>query len=200
MKNFIQATFVIFALATFTDQISAQAEPFLEEDGSDDTSTDVNKRVWGKLRQGNGLQMLRLGKRTSGHPMLRLSRSSSDSDILKSLSPSDLQELLALLVDEPRDDMRRQPPLPRYGRDSSSVRRSDNSAGDNRLFRFLASLGGKSSSRPAPRGGRYRRSVVDEKASYGDFLTPNGYSPSTKAIPLPRYGRQNFEQADAVNA
>lgn len=51
--------------------------------------------------------------------MLRKGRSLDDQDTNR-LSTSDIQAAIDSIFDKTRDESRRQPPLPRYGRDSNS--------------------------------------------------------------------------------
>ncbi|XP_076471767.1 uncharacterized protein LOC143301402 [Babylonia areolata] len=89
-------------------------------DNNDDPAEDVLKtryargrRGWSMMRLGRGLQMLRLGKRAASasasafpSPLLPLPHS----------SPEKMRELLAALLEERKKQFRRQPPMPRYGR------------------------------------------------------------------------------------
>ncbi|XP_059179287.1 myomodulin neuropeptides 2-like [Physella acuta] len=192
----------LFLIVIFAGYTAAETDPFTDDDVNDD---DVSKRGWSMLRLGRGLQMLRLGKRgaTRQIPMLRLGRSSADDVI----SPNDLQALLESLLEIPRDESRRQPPLPRYGRDSSAARRSLNSDDDDGIpTDFLPPLR-KIVYRPAPRGGRYRRSL--SPSDYNDFLLsrynyqgqpmPERFV-EAKAVPRPRIGRGRDDQSDNTSS
>ncbi|XP_055901219.1 myomodulin neuropeptides 2-like [Biomphalaria glabrata] len=192
---------VIFIVSGRT---AGQTEPFLEDDTIDDTNfMELNKRGWGLLRLGRGLQMLRLGKRANTRlpAGLKLDHILGDHEEVKQLTSSQVKDLVNYLFDDDdaRDDVRRQPPLPRYGRESRS--RADDSA-DLELYRQLLSKLPTRQIKPTPRGGRYRRSLSD------DYLLPlwanyrhlGSNEVQAKAALLSRFGRPKADKNDvAVN-
>nr|QRC76232.1 myomodulin 3 [Deroceras reticulatum] len=78
---------------------------------------------------------------------------SSDGQDSSRLSPNEIQNALDSIFADTKEEFRRQPPLPRYGRDSSSAR---------------------SFFRPAPRGGRYKKSLPVGRLMFGDFFSQDG--------------------------
>jgi len=138
---------------------------------SDDgkANADISKRSVGSpFRLDRSLQMLRLGKRGGAADMVRVGRQVPMPRIGRSSAPDDsaaltdeelFAALAAILDQQPRDDRRRQPPLPRYGRDSGDAARD--------LLSLLSPdddvISLSSYFRPAPRGGRYKRSLPAEQ-------------------------------------
>jgi len=141
--------------------------------------------------------MIRLGRQV---PMPRIGRSSPDDTA--PLTDDELYAALAAILDQPRDDRRRQPPLPRYGRDSSDAARD--------LISLLApdddDLSPSSYFRPAPRGGRYKRSLpepqaVNDFSGMEDYNMLQGFGRAYRAVPFARIGRNDGQhrlQAKAV--
>ncbi|KAL8615638.1 hypothetical protein ACOMHN_026628 [Nucella lapillus] len=82
------------------------------------------RRGWSMMRLGRGLQMLRLGKRSFPTPYShtsteRLARQLpiGISSHASQATPEQMRQLLGDLLEESRQDFRRQPPMPRYGRE-----------------------------------------------------------------------------------
>uniref|UniRef100_A0A0B6XZ18 Uncharacterized protein n=1 Tax=Arion vulgaris TaxID=1028688 RepID=A0A0B6XZ18_9EUPU len=195
-----------------------------DEDNRNDA--DASKRGYGMTRRG--LQMLRLGKRSaeldslsSGHQItLQRTARSIDDQSNSRLSSSDVQSVLDSIFDQPRDESRRQPPLPRYGRDGSSnvngrflVDAIPDSTGGINPADFFPFSNQRFFFRPAPRGGRYRRSFPVGRFAYGDYISQDAIDRSrsttfprfehfiqdmnhlqTKAVPRPRIGRYQIDQ------
>ncbi|PVD33647.1 hypothetical protein C0Q70_04905 [Pomacea canaliculata] len=134
-------------------------------DNNDDAADDValSRRGWSMMRLGRGLQMLRLGKRSH-----RL-------DSAQPLTPQDLAVALASSSDDSHGEFRRQPPLPRYGRELDLELEVPEELSQLRtmtpadLVRAVAAL----------RGDRYK--------SLSRWRT-------TKAVPAPRIGRQEEDE------
>lgn len=209
MWKILETCSCFLVVAVLSGLGKAQPESFSGSAVTDDSTSGANKRGWSMLRLGRGLQMLRLGKRggnldalRSGHqvPMLRAGRGSPDTS--GRLDANELYAVLSAILDEPRDQSRRQPPLPRYGRDNNGVARdlldalaSDGESSSN--FDLLSSLNnGPSYFRPAPRGGRYKRSLPDagpaDYPSLEDYLVQSRQFArpySSRAVALPRIGR-----------
>ncbi|BFZ04968.1 hypothetical protein BsWGS_08007 [Bradybaena similaris] len=195
---------------------------------SDDDSTDTSvasKQQGAGVRLGRGLQMLRLGKRSIEleHEVanLRRARSVNPPDSGR-LSSNDVQAVLESIFDEPREESRRQPPLPRYGRDSSSNVNingrilADALADDANIYPsdIFPLSSARFFFRPAPRGGRYRRSFPVGRFTFGDFISQDASDRAfalprfasiaddiphlhPKAVPRPRFGRLQNDQSDA---
>ncbi|XP_050411143.1 myomodulin neuropeptides 2 [Patella vulgata] len=138
----------------------------------------VRRGGWSMLRLGRGLQMLRLGKRTQ--PMM------SQDDVLDALKSA--------LYDQEKNFNSRQVPLPRYGKDLEWQNYLDkkilgDTVGDEEKREsalpvdslIAEAVDGYRRPRPAPRGGRFRRS-----AHYPDELQSNSIQ---RAVALPRFGR-----------
>ncbi|BFZ15725.1 hypothetical protein BsWGS_18764 [Bradybaena similaris] len=157
MKNIIETLFCWCVVAILTGTSLAEADQSLDEGSRDDADS---KRGWNMLRLGRGLQMLRLGKRSANLDSLGFWRHGRNANT--QVSAELLNALAESMFDQPRDETRRQPPLPRYGRDSGSSIRS--------FFR------------PAPRGGRYRRSPSKDKLAFEERFSPRD-SARTGAFP-----------------
>jgi len=200
-----------------TEITSATQDSF---EDNDDVSSDVRHRSLGQLWRG--MEMLRMGKRTQDRvmtmlrpgrqvPMPRIGRRSS-TDLPGRLNTDQLAAVLAAILDEPRDrdGARRQPPLPRYGRDSDEAARD--------IFDLLTPEGGSSYLdlidnnnnnnnnnaatyfRPAPRGGRYKRSLPlapnmppgsdrELPTSDEEYWGTGPFDRSFRAVPFARIGR-----------
>lgn len=150
------------------------------------------------MRLGRGLQMLRLGKRTS------LPFQHHDNS-LHGLTPAQMQAVLVAMLDEEREEFRRQPPLPRYGRELDFELES---AGN--LYPVYQDTDGPSDLSPAG-DGRFKRSVEDGEQKQlsddtdqamgrlravalpriGRYLGRLYKWRPTKAVPAPRIGREN---------
>ncbi|CAG5129346.1 unnamed protein product [Candidula unifasciata] len=222
--NCLSDTWVCFCTIVLMTGNFVQAS----EDNSRD-ATAANNNHNGEARFGRGLQMLRLGKRSTNRdsldlvqavPSIRRSRSADDPDN-SHLSPNDVQAVLASIFDQPRDETRRQPPLPRYGRDSSSSNingrfLADALSDDAIIYPpdFFPLSNPRIFFRPAPRGGRYRRSFPLGRFTYGDFISQDASGRTfafprfgnivdnvphvhAKAVPRPRIGRFQNDQSDA---
>ncbi|KAL5007416.1 hypothetical protein ScPMuIL_016222 [Solemya velum] len=160
-------------------------------DEDDSPLSRVRRGGLSMLRLGRGLQMLRLGKR--GIPMMRLGRSTSDM-----YSPEELRYLLAALLSDEKSMSERQLPLPRYGKDLDwqtfleGVLRGEEASEVLRRSRpALAILESDDARpiRPAPRPGRYRRSL--------QTMEPDNLDQSNKrAVPIPRIGREREDERD----
>ena len=124
-----------------------------------------SRRGWSMMRLGRGLQMLRLGKRTAP--------ASAPADVWAQASPEQMRAVLAALVDESREESRRQPPIPRYGRDLlSGAALEDVYAllGDAHMSRILPYLDSYNrnyhhSRYDAPAGRRLKRSAAASSSS-----------------------------------
>lgn len=158
------------------------------------------------MRLGRGLQMLRLGKR------------SHRVDSAQPLTPQDLAVAIASSSDDSHGEFRRQPPLPRYGREldlelevpeelALSQLRTMTPAD---LVRAVAALRGDRYKRSAdldddlaerkkravalPRIGRY----LDQLGRLYQWPIKSSVSLSrwrtTKAVPAPRIGRQEEDE------
>lgn len=196
--------------ACFCLYIVSGSEDISNSDLIDSSNADDNfhgRRVrragFNMLRLGRGLQMLRLGKR--GVPMLRLGRSVDDT-----MSNDDLKYLLSLMRNS------RQVPLPRYGKDlafeymlMNALQNADYEKEDPRLgFEYDLNMASERQIRPAPRPGRYRRSVntpldnsenkqntdEEEQLLENDSEALDKYE-GERVAPLMRYGKNN-EQDD----
>lgn len=159
-----------------------------------------------------------VSRATRDVPMLRLGRASPTEDEVASAlgtMPFGLRgQFLAILKElmeqqAARDETRRQPPLPRYGRRSVPLalnRRTSESSNEraSRIFHFDFSGEDDPVYRPPPRGGRYKREVAASILS-GQPKTgglPKVYFPRFLADPtmarqrsvaLPRIGRYLHE-------
>jgi len=191
MLKALDTFYGILVVAVFTGLGSGQPESFTASGSSEDRSSAVSKRGWNMLRLGRGLQMLRLGKRGEV-PIVRAARRSSEDS--GRLDANELYAVLASIMDEPRDQSRRQPPLPRYGRDSNGAARDlldSIGSEDSSTYDLLSSLNnGPSYFRPAPRGGRYKRSLPE--VGDNDFSELEAYfvpGRPYRAVALPRIGR-----------
>ncbi|KAK0049636.1 myomodulin 2 [Biomphalaria pfeifferi] len=198
----IQFQVALCLVSTPKGRTAGQTETFLEDDTIDDTNfMDLNKRGWGLLRLGRGLQMLRLGKRANARlpAGLKLDHILGDHEEVKQLTSSQVKDLVNYLFDDDdaRDDVRRQPPLPRYGRESRS--RADDSA-DLELYRQLLSKLPTRQIKPTPRGGRYRRSLSDDYflPLWANYRHLGSNVVQAKAALLPRFGRPKADKNDVA--
>lgn len=163
----------------------------LDDDDDESPLSRVRRGGLSMLRLGRGLQMLRLGKR--GIPMMRLGRSTGDM-----YSPEELRYLLTALLNDEKTMSDRQLPLPRYGKDLDwqtfleGVLRGEEASEVLRRSRpALAILESDDARpmRPAPRPGRYRRSLRP--------LEPTSIDQSgERAVPIPRIGREREDERD----
>lgn len=162
-----------------------------KSDGSDSDSVhhlsrrQVPMARFGRSSPDDSLHLLNRRQVT----MSRIGRSMSADD-----PADDLLFAIAAILDTPRDDHRRQPPLPRYGRDSTSAVRdlldllTSESGGASEDV--LSSLENRPSyfPRPAPRGGRLKRSLPMDNLQ--QYLTEEGFQRGYRAIPFARIGRR----------
>ncbi len=140
------------------------------------------------FRLGRGLQMLRLGKR--GLPMTRMGRAPSAD---YALSPEEVRYLLASMSDDSKTLSSRQIPLPRYGKDLDYQLGGDD---DEKIFRRSAPAVEEEELphlRPAPRGGRFRRSNLSQFTRLSEKLKE--LQNRERAVALPRIGRFSNERA-----
>ncbi|KAK6184335.1 hypothetical protein SNE40_002002 [Patella caerulea] len=151
------------------------------EKSSNNELSRVRRGGWSMLRLGRGLQMLRLGKRTQ--PM------ASQDDVMDALQSA--------LYDQERNFNSRQVPLPRYGKDLEWQNYLDkkilgDTVGDEEKREsalpvdsiIAEAVDGYRRPRPAPRGGRFRRSAHIQY--YPDELQSTSLE---RAVALPRFGR-----------
>ncbi|XP_046329774.1 myomodulin neuropeptides 2-like [Haliotis cracherodii] len=166
-----------------------------DESEAETSHTRVRRNGWSMYRLGRGLQMLRLGKR--GLPMIRLGRTpSSDS----ALTPEEIRYLLTSIMDDSKTLSSRQVPVPRYGKDLDYQTAYEQSLGDEedeKIMRRSASPleidEGVPRLRPAPRGGRFRRSVLSQFTRLSEKLKE--LQNRERAVALPRIGRFSKERA-----
>nr|ARS01384.1 myomodulin 2 [Deroceras reticulatum]QRC76231.1 myomodulin 2 [Deroceras reticulatum] len=214
--NSLYETCIYFCAIAFiagTSLVQAKVE-------SSRAETSANKGQFSAARLGRGLQMLRLGKRSVNLDSLNPDQANSH------LTSNDVQAVLASIFDQPRDESRRQPPLPRYGRDSNNNvkgRLLDDAMTDNSGV-YQADFFPLSSQRfffrPAPRGGRYRKSVPAGRLAYGSYISQDSVDRARalafprfdqfieelshlqpKAVPRPRIGRyQNDQDTNSFQA
>jgi hypothetical protein len=181
---------------------------------------NANKRQYSAAKLSRGLNMLRLGKRSVNSDSLSPDQANSH------LTSNDVQAVLASIFDQPRDESRRQPPLPRYGRDGSNNvkgRLLDDAmidSSDVYQADFFPLSSQRFFFRPAPRGGRYRRSVPAERLAYANYISQDSTDRARalafprfeqfiedlsrlqpKAVPRPRIGRyQNDQDTNSFQA
>ncbi|BFZ15724.1 hypothetical protein BsWGS_18763 [Bradybaena similaris] len=181
MKNIIETLFCWCVVAILTGTSLAEADQSLDEGSRDDADS---KRGWNMLRLGRGLQMLRLGKRSANLDSLGFWRHGRNANT--QVSAELLNALAESMFDQPRDETRRQPPLPRYGRDSGSSIRYLVDANSDVIganpFELYPMSNPRSFFRPAPRGGRYRRSPSKDKLAFEERFSPRD-SARTGAFP-----------------
>lgn len=165
---------------------------------TDDEGFERTRRGWSMMRLGRGLQMLRLGKRTA-HPAPAVDGTPS--------TPEQMRAMLSTMMDESRNEFRRQPPLPRYGRElevaQDSAEELYSLLGDAYLSRVLPLhfnryVHANRFKRSAVVGTRYQNQLSDFDQSDED-------SSRTRAVALPRIGRYlgrlyKFRPAKAVPA
>ncbi|GFO00096.1 myomodulin neuropeptides 2 [Plakobranchus ocellatus] len=144
-------------------------------------------------------------------PMLRLGRPfEDDRSATIQATKEQLNAFLREFLESQalRDERRRQPPLPRYGRRSVQLNRRSNGGNLNSGFVSFEYPDDDPVFRPPPRGGRYKRSLGFNPAlaSRGEFtalfLTPyesqrisrylqeKQHDMRAKAVPRPRIGRE----------
>lgn len=191
-------------------------------DDVDDVGYERGRRGWSMMRLGRGLQMLRLGKRSSLRRLQdkqqQLQQQRLD-DGEPPISPEQLRVLLAAMLDESREESRRMPPLPRYGRELDVKLESSDD--------IYPSFNDDSWPHPLPiafsthfPNSRFKRDVdmsdknkpLDEYLPWADFVTSRSRAVAlprigrylgrlrqyshrpAKAVPAPRIGRQELEQ------
>ena len=150
--------------------------------------------------------MLRLGKRTA-HPSLAADGAQA--------TPEQMRAMLSAMVDESRSEFRRQPPLPRYGRElgltQDSAEELYSLLGDAYLSRVLPLhynryLHANRFKRSAVVGTKYQNQVSDFDLSedtsrtravalprIGRYLGRLYKFRPVKAVPAPRIGRQETD-------
>lgn len=156
MKNILTMATILLYLCIATGLEDFSNKDLIESsDAEDDNFYSRERRAgFNMLRLGRGLQMLRLGKRRE--PILRLGRSVGDT-----MSDEDVQYILSLMRNS------RQVSLPRHAKDlalqyilTNAVQNGDFENDDPRLgFGYDLGMASDRQIRPAPRPGRYRRSV-----------------------------------------
>ncbi|KAK6184336.1 hypothetical protein SNE40_006827 [Patella caerulea] len=179
-KYFINE-FSLSLISTSLFFISSGLSRVFCEKSSNNELSRVRRGGWSMLRLGRGLQMLRLGKRTQ--PM------ASQDDVMDALQSA--------LYDQERNFNSRQVPLPRYGKDLEWQNYLDkkilgDTVGDEEKREsalpvdsiIAEAVDGYRRPRPAPRGGRFRRSAHIQY--YPDELQSTSLE---RAVALPRFGR-----------
>lgn len=175
--------------------ILAYADEDLDDSG-DESSQFRARRGWSMMRLGRGLQMLRLGKR------------GTTTDTGSPSTPEQMRAMLSALVDEGRSEYRRQPPLPRYGRELDLAVNPMTSPEDAYTWMGQLAFNRGFALRPVHYNRRYKRSTDGARGGTGGdgYASSSAYpsydlgyyypgsldtlsSSQARAVALPRIGR-----------
>ncbi|KAK7099547.1 myomodulin neuropeptides 2-like [Littorina saxatilis] len=184
---------------------------FADADDADDSGYARTRRGWSMMRLGRGLQMLRLGKRAS----------TSSLDSSAQATPEQMRALLSSMVDEARNEIRRQPPFARgYKREPKVTQDTADDLysllGEGYVSRVLplhySRLVSQGRFKRSTAGNRFQDQVPEYDQSMDDSriravaLPRIGrylgqlykYRP-VKAVPAPRIGREDFASVDLTD-